>query len=286
MKLNGTRKIINFSLPLTGIFFALTATNIAYSMELPNCSYVAGKIYAGIFGGLGSSTKIDITQYGTAFFRPEIGGPLAVDAFGKTNRRTAKQIGAQIGYQWAEIFPNPCGSQLSLAPAIELEGYYLGKSSFTAHEINNETTRLDEHDFQVTYPMKTGIFLTNAVLNFNFSNLCKFHPYLSAGIGAAVTSISDADALQVAPLEAGVNHYNSKPSDQESTFAAQTKVGVSFDLSRNVDVFVEYRWLCISGSGYVFGSTVYPDHAPTSSWQVRMDSQYYNMGTIGIRCII
>ncbi len=35
--------------------------------------------------------------------------------------------------------------------------------------------------------------------------------------------------------------------------------------------------------GFVFGSTVYPTHAPTSEWQVQLDPQRYNLGDVGIR---
>lgn len=45
---------------------------------------------------------------------------------------------------------NAFNSLSGITPAVELEGYYLGKSRFTGHDLNNDTTRLPEHDFLVS----------------------------------------------------------------------------------------------------------------------------------------
>lgn len=285
MKLNELGKGIHYPIAIIGILFALTSSeaNASCCVMGPTKFSPPGEVYVGIFGGGGTSTKINVSQFGTAYYTEANGGPLAVDAFGKTDRRTVGLVGGHVGYQWLEIFSNPPNSQWGLAPAVEWEGYYLSKSSFTSHDINNDTVRLPEHDFLVTYPMKAGVFLTNAVLSINPSCLSRFHPYVGAGIGAAVVSISNANAAQVSPAEPGINHYNSDASDTDTTFAAQTKVGLNVDLCRNISIFVEYRWLYLSDSHYEFGSTVYPGHPATSNWLVKMDSQCYNMGAIGIQ---
>lgn len=119
------------------------------------------------------------------------------------------------------------------------------------------------------------------VLNFNSNSWLR--PYIGGGIGGAVLSISNAEALQVSPLEAGVNHYNTNTHDKDATFAGQIKVGSTFTVSQHVSIFAEYRWLYLAPSTYTFGSTVYPEHAATSAWRVDMGSQNYNMGTAGIR---
>lgn len=247
----------------------------------------SGKAYTGVFGGGGSSSSINMSQYGTAFFIEGQGGPLAVNAFGSTNHRNVGLFGVQVGYQWPELLTRPFNSPWGLVPAVELEGYYLGKGSFSGHEINNITDRLPEHDFYVKYPMKTRVFLANAILNFNLPEQhSKFQPYVGVGIGAANISITDAVSLQTAPPEPGVNHYNSRTSDNDSTFAAQAKLGLNYLLNDSISVFAEYRWLYVASSDYVFGSTVYPDHAATSPWQVRLDAQSYNLGAVGIRYLI
>ena len=238
-----------------------------------------GKIYVAIFGGAGGSDKINISQFGTACFTEADGGPLAVDAFGATNRRSVGLVGGHIGYQWMEIPVNSWG----VVPAVELEGYYLGKSNFNGHDLNNNTARLPEHDFLVTYPLSTGVFLTNAVLNFNLPSHSRFHPYVGGGIGGAVVSISHARARQIAPPEPGINHYNAKDGDKDATFAAQGKAGLKFDFSSHGSLFVEYRGLYLAQTNYSFGSTVYPGHAATSNWLVKLGSQFYNTGAVGIQ---
>lgn len=284
MKLNGIDKK-TYCLASAGILLILTSMKGNAGAMGPQMVAAPGKIYVGVFGGAGSSNKINMSQYGTAFFTESESGPLAVNAFGKTNSRTAGLVGGHVGYQWMDISSNLFNSQLSLAPAVELEGYYLGNSSYTGHDINNDTSRLLEHDFLVKYPMNAGVFLANAILNFNPVQ-SRIHPYIGAGIGAAVLSISNATSTQVLPSEPDVNHYNSNASNTAATFAAQGKVGLNFEVSNNISIFAEYRGLYLADSNYTFGSTVYPTHAQTSSWQVLMGSQYFNMGAIGVHYTI
>lgn len=275
MKLNNVRKPLNHLVPMLGLLGALSSSQvIAGDMGPVGCTS-CGKPYASIFGGWGKSNKIDVSQYGTAFFFEDLGGPLAVNAFGKTNSRSVGFIGGQVGYQWARFG--------SLAPAIELEGFYLGKKNFTGHDISNDADRLDEHDFLVKLPMSGGVFLVNAIANFDISEGSRFHPYVGAGLGGAALSISGASAEQVAPPEPGVNHFNANTSDKDTTFAAQFKLGLNTDVTDNFSVFIEYRGLYLGSSAYAFGSTVAPGHAVTSNWDVNLDSQWYNMGAIGLR---
>lgn len=242
----------------------------------------SGKAYLSVFGGAGSSNDISLRQFGTAFFLESAGGPLAVNAFGSGNSGTVGLVGGQVGYQWPELLLN-VNALSGITPAAELEGYYIGKSTFNGHDINNDTVRLDEHDFFVSYPVKTGVFLINAIANFNAATQARFHPYVGLGFGTAILSISNADSTQVSPPEVGVNHYNSSTRSSDTAFAGQFKVGLNIDLTEHLNIFGEYRWLYLSSTDYTFGSTVYPDHAATSSWQVRFGAQNYNMGALGIR---
>jgi len=241
------------------------------------------KVYFGIFGGGGSSEQVRINQSGSIFFVEATGGPLAVNTFGHTNSRDVGLVGGQLGYQWLDISVNSLNHQINLTPAVELEGYYVGKSSFNSYSVNSDTTRIIEQDFFVSYPMSTGVFLANTVLNFNSASYARWRPYVGAGIGAAVLSISNADSLQLSPVEPNINHYNGNPNVKGSAFAAQTKVGLNFALSEHVSLFAEYRWLYIASTNFTFGSTVSPEHAPTSGWNVNFGPQRYNMGSGGIR---
>lgn len=269
-----------------GLVIAATSLQTQAGTMGPIETTSPGKIYFGIYGGGGSSNHMSTDQYGTAFFTEAVGGPLAVDSFGHAGSRSVGMIGGQLGFQWNEVVLSALNSQSSLTPAFELEGYYLGKSTFTSHDINNDTTRLDEHDFLVTYPTSTGVFLTNAVLNLNFANNSPWHPYVGAGIGAAIMKINDADSLQVSPPEANVNHYNANDDATAPSFAAQIKAGLNYDLTAHASIFAEYRGLYIADTDFTFGSTVYPTHAATSSWTVNWGHQYYNMGAVGLRVTV
>ena len=242
-----------------------------------------GDIYIGAFGGGGDISRSDLSQQGSAFFDMNSGGPLAVNASGESSSSSVWVVGGHVGYLWPSRMLNHTRSNWTVAPATELEGYYIGGSILRGEDVNNGTTRLTEHDFHVTYPMNTGVFLVNAILNVNHSAFEKIHPYVGVGIGTSVISISNAMSTQITPAEPGINHYNSGSSDTTVAFAAQPKVGVSFSLSQNTNMFFEYRFLYLSASDYTFGSTVYPTHVATSNWDVKVGSQYYNMGTIGIQ---
>jgi opacity protein-like surface antigen len=258
----------------------LTAPAFAGPSMVPSNITAPGKFYVGIFGGAGSSNNFNASQFGTAFFTEAAGGPLAVNAFGRLGSESTSFLGAQLGYQAPEIMIN-CSPQWTLGPAAELEGYAMRNSTFSGTLVNN-TARLPEHNFLVSYPMSRTIFLANAVLNFNHPSFL-VHPYVGLGFGNAIVRISGANAAQVAPPEAGVNHYNSSTSDTTSVFAGQIKLGVSYDINQNISVFADYRWLYLASTHFVFGSTVYPAHAETSSWQVKLDAQRYNLLNIGIR---
>lgn len=280
MKLKGKNQTTAPYSSLTGIFFALTSLVAQAGTMGPVTT--PGTIYIGVFGGGGASTKTDISQYGTAFFTEAVGGPLAINAFGKANSHSVGIVGGHVGFQWNDM--STAVANWHVTPAFEAEGYYLSKSNFTSNLINSDTMRLVEHNFATTYPMSAGVFLINSVLNFNSNSWLR--PYIGGGIGGAVLSISNARALQISPLEIGINHYNSSRSDKDATFAGQIKLGSNFAVNQHVSVFAEYRWLYLAPSSYTMGSTVNPIHAATSAWKINLGSQNYNMGTAGIRYTI
>ncbi len=212
-----------------------------------------------------------------------LGGALAVNARGVSERASGWLAGGHIGYHWPMRTLNHIDASVTVSPAIELEGYYIGDIAVEGYEINNNTARLIEHDFLVTIPMQTGVFLTNFILEFNSSHFQKIHPYLGVGAGIAVISVSGATSIQTSPPEP-FNHYNSDTNDTNASFAVQPKVGISFSLNNTTNLFAEYRFLYLSSSDYTFGSTVYPGpHVPTSNWHVRVHSKYYNFGTVGLQ---
>lgn len=236
-------------------------------------------VYISAFGGRGTFFTNSISQTGTAFLSEFSGGPLAVDATGGSAHDYADMLGMNIGYRFSDLFPE--SSAWNLTPALELEGYYL-HGTLSENTLVNDTTRLDAHEFDVTYPMNTGVYLINGVLNLNHGE-SKFHPYFGLGIGPAFVSINNAMSTQVDPDESGVNHYNSNPDSSSWTFATQAKLGLSYEMSERVNIFAEYRFLYLAASDYTFGSTQYSGHVETTSWNVNIDGMYYNMFVAGVQ---
>jgi opacity protein-like surface antigen len=229
-------------------------------------------VYVGVFGGGGYMGSTDIAQRGTAYFLELDGGPLAVDAKGNAGSGGVGFVGGQVGYEFSH--------NALMLPALELEGFYLGSGTRNA-TVNNPTGRLEEHTFEDSFKVNNAVFLANMVLGFR-SSYPGVTPYVGVGIGAARVGATGADSLQIAPPEAGVNHFNSDTSSEAWTFAGQVKAGVRLALSSNAYVFGEYRYLYIGSTDQTFGSTVFPGHAETSPWTVEMGATSYSLATAGI----
>ncbi|MBA3958292.1 MAG: outer membrane beta-barrel protein [Parachlamydiaceae bacterium] len=243
------------------------------------------RTYIGVFGGGLWSDSTRITQMGTAFF-PEgtpVFGPLDIVAEGRTKKKSTGFAGVQLGYEWSQT---PCFGSCSgwtIAPAFEIEAFFFRKK-ISAHLVNDPgITRLTEHDFEDSFKMKAGVLMVNALVSFNSSCMYGFTPYVGGGIGAARISLKDADSLQVSPPEPGINHFNSRRDDSCWAFAAQAKAGLRYNFCGGWHVFGEYRYLFVDNSNYVFGSTVYPAHVPTSPWNVKLHNTNHNAFVAGIQ---
>lgn len=252
----------------------MVISNIGFAGSMMNNS---NKVYIGVFGGGGSSNNFDVSQYGTVFILEAGGGARSVNAFGTLDSQSTAFYGAQLGYEAHEVLLGS-NSQWSLTPTAELEGFYMGQSSFD-EILFNDTLRSEEIEFDVTLPIKRTVLLTNAILNFNHLRY-PVHAFVGLGIGGAIVNIADATAFS--PPETN-NHFNSNPSDTDTTFAGQIKLGLSYDINHMTQIFAEYRWVYIANTNFTLGSAVAPGHATTSSWSIELDPQQYNLGSVGIR---
>jgi hypothetical protein len=229
--------------------------------------------YVGVFGGGGSRGGTGVSQLGTAFFLEAQGGPLAVNAQGRTNSGGVGFGGAHIGYEWSY------GKYLQ--PALELEGFYLAGNQQRA-TLTNPTNRLDEHTFSDSFPSRTTVLLANMVVGFR-TPYQGFTPYIGGGIGAANVSIKGATSTQTDPAEPGINHFNANPDSSAWTFAAQAKVGARMPLGDSgAYLFGEYRYLYIGAVDQVFGSTVYSGHAATSPWMASFGGTSNHLAAAGV----
>lgn len=245
------------------------------------CYSPCNRLYIGGFGGELFSNSSKMRQTGTAFFSEAVGGPLAVDARGRTHKESAGFGGAQIGYEWSQCPISLGCSDFAITPAAEIEAFFYSHKK--RGSLINPTVRLPEHDFIDSFNMNVGVYLVNGVIALNSCCLGKFSPYIGGGIGAADLRARKAKSLQISPPEAGINHFNSKRNDSTWAFAAQAKAGLRYNICDRIHIFGEYRFLFVDSSRFNFGSTVYPTHAPTSTWDVDLRRLYYNAFAFGIQ---
>lgn len=267
--------------PLSALLALLTFGALSSSLMAWDCCDPCNnnRLYVGAFGGGIQSGSTKVHQFGTAFFTEENGGPLAVVAKGNIKKNWSGVGGIQVGYEWRNCPTNIGCSGWTLTPAAELEAYFFSHKK-KGHLIN-DTARLPEHDFANSFRASSSVILANIVLSFN--NPCGFTPYIGGGIGAANLSLKHATSFQVSPEEVGINHFNTNRNDSAWTFAAQAKVGVRYNICESLHIFGEYRYLFVDSNNYVFGSTKYADHVPTSPWNVKVNSINYNAFVIGLQ---
>lgn len=238
------------------------------------------RTYIGAFGGGIYSNNTRMSQMGTAFFLEAEGGPLSVYAQGRSKKYSSGFGGVQIGYEASRSFGN---SGATLLTAGEFEAYFFSQKK-RGHLINsNDTNRLPEHDFLVSFKTDMSVLLVNAVFAIDTPCLRGFTPYVGGGIGAAHFCLKHADSLQTDPPEVGINHFNSKRSDSTWAFAAQAKAGLRYKIGESLHIFGEYRYLYVDASNYILGSTVYDGHAVTSPWNVKVHNIQNNAFAFGIQ---
>ena len=238
----------------------------------------SNRLYIGGFGGELFSNGSNTSQMGTALFEEIVGGPLAVEAIGNLKKNNPGFGGAQIGYEWSRCINK--SRHWTLAPGAEIEGYWFSRHLKGLLLNTTDTHRLPEHDFLDTFHMKSGVYLANFILSLN--NNWKLSPYIGLGAGATRLSLHRAKSLQLAPPEAGINHFNSRTHDSSWAFAGQIKAGLRYNIHR-FHFFGEYRYLFVDTSKYIFGSTVYPTHAHTTPWNVEVENMKYNAFAFGIQ---
>jgi len=258
-------------LKIVGIFCLMLGSKISAMENKPSNASTKKPlgIYFGGFGGWGFSSA-DVSQKGMAFLPASSGGTLSVDAKGSSKDSGFGFGGLHLGYEWNGIS--------YIVPAIELEGFYYAGTQ-KADDLVNDSIRLSHHDFSDTFPMRVGTILVNGLIAYSNQYLI---PYLGVGVGAGITSIHDADSKQIKPLEVGINHFNSDTSSSNTTFACQAKGGFRFPITTYFRPFIEYRFLYFSPLNYTFGSTQYPTHSSTSSWEVRFSQFYQNLFSVGM----
>ena len=69
-----------------------------------------------------------------------------------------------------------------------------------------------------------------------------------------------------------------------SAFAMQAKIGIKWQVNSRWSVIGEFRHVFVASTSYTFGKTDYPPevHPPTTTWDVELGRQNYNMFVAGI----
>lgn len=233
-------------------------------------------VYVGAFGGVGASIATSLQQRGAVHINERFSLP--INAQGSTSSSTSIGLGGlQLGYEWDQWRAG--NDNWGIKPAVELEGIYIGKHSPTG-EMPVRPTALGMQ--YVTVPTKVGLVMANAVFTFDTPYSERIFPYLGAGAGVAFVSIKGSDSAN--PMEPGINHFNSDPDASDTAFAIQLKAGFKAEVTKNLSLFTEYRYLAIDSTRYTFGPTDYPGlHLPTASWRVDMGRQKYNLFVAGLQ---
>jgi opacity protein-like surface antigen len=234
-------------------------------------------MYAGVFGGGGSSHISSIDQMGTAYFIEAEGGPMSVNAVGRSGNDGVGLVGLQIGHEWTSGAPE---GSWGLLPAVDVEGMYLTGTP-SAQIVNTDTVRLPEHVFDDSFPMDNFALLASGVVSFQ-TPLVNFFPYIGGGLGITNVKIDGANSFQLDPAEPGLNHFNANPNSSAVGLSAQFKAGLRVNLTERMFLFTEYRYLYVGSTTHTFGSTQDPAHAPTSPWTVQLKDMNYHLGIGGI----
>ncbi|WP_322994638.1 outer membrane protein [Castellaniella sp.] len=232
--------------------------------------------YIGALGGLGTLQSTSLQQLGTVRL-PHPLPDLPIDADGSTDRPHLALGGLQLGYQWDAI---PVGaSAWRFRPAAELEGLYLGRHT-PKGDMPVDPSFLGTQ--YVTIPTTGQLLMASVVFALETPYSQRVFPYVGVGAGMARLSISGADSAN--PSEPGINHFNSDSSASDSAFAYQLRLGLKGQISRQLSVFTEYRYLSIAATRYGFGATDYPgEHPPTDTWDVRLGRLSYDLFIAGLQ---
>jgi opacity protein-like surface antigen len=262
--------------PLSKLFCLVGANVLLVNCCLAGDEPSDSGFYFGVFGGGGSLDGTSMQQVGTVLMRPILPFDIPVDAQGDTDSTSADMAGIKLGYQWSESGLTDSG--WSLRPSMEIEGLHL---EATPEGVLDIAPRILGTQY-VSLPLNADVFLLNVVVSLRTPFSDTLRPYIGGGAGFALLSISGSDSTN--PLEPGINHFNADPDASSSAFAMQAKIGIKWQVNSHWSVFGEFRHVFVASTSYTFGKTDYPPevHSPTTTWDVELGRQNYNMFVAGI----
>lgn len=197
------------------------AADLLYNTPAPAPMYSGGP-YLKIVGGVNFSSD-DPSLLDTA------GG---AGGFSTINRDTGFDLGVAFGYAWG----NRWGP---LAPRTEFEIGYLANdvsniSTFTAGGVIVGTAAPTSGEINSTYALANLLF--DVPMGWGFT------PFFGAGIGYGRVSADFSTTSGVGAHPAGTRFVS-----EDTTFAWDLTAGISYAISRNIDLELAYRFLQFNG---------------------------------------
>ena len=263
--------------------------------------------YIGALGGISFKSNVCASQQGVAYryigqFFPCQTTPtdenynLYVNVKGKHHIKVGGMTGIRISIYQNYLNFN-CFNRLLIDPSFEVEGIYLGSkiSGILSNPILEPAVIRDDgivspshsipankHQFCNTYNLGSGLLIFNTIFNIKNSINQIITPYIGIGIGFSFNTLYKANSDQIAPCNEDVNHFNSDTKSISIKPCIQARLGISANKTDNFSVFIEYRYLYIAPTSYVFGNTYYPGHHPnTSKWNFSFKSMNFQTLVLG-----
>jgi len=151
-----------------------------------------------------------------------------------------------------------------------------------------------QHTFSNTMTMNSWNAAINLTLSYDFSSKISVNGALGAGFTAV--TLKNGESLQSGPAPADpgfeattengggvVNHFNSQPNASDNLMFGLFRLGTKIELLENIALRIDARGMYMGESTFVFGSTVYTDHAPTDNWTYKIGTGITYAITVGLR---
>jgi opacity protein-like surface antigen len=152
--------------------------------------------------------------------------------------------GIKLGYIWKpdpiSINYNPDKNQhpTTVLPSIEGEFIYSDVSD------SNLSYNVSGGSIQQRFEMNIYAFTINPILRFQWG---KFRPYFGVGFGGAYVEGKNQGIYAVAPGYPTTQVLPSGGSDSDIAFCFQAMAGTDYFLSQEWSVFLEYKYLGLTG---------------------------------------
>ena len=194
-----------------------------------------------------------------------------------------------------DVFQNSSAHESKLSnPNTEVVANVVGPNRDSVLSLVGQYYGAGKHTFSNTMTMNSWNAAVNLTLSYDFSSKISVNGALGAGFTAV--TLKNGVSLQSGPAPADpgfevttdngggvVNHFNSQPNASDNLMFGLLRLGTKIELVENVALRIDARGMYMGESTFVFGSTVYTDHAPTDNWTYMIDKGITYAITVGLR---